>query len=793
MINTTKIAKSNLKVNKSRCILIIITILLSTALLSAVGMTLNNWNEYNKERVEKYYGTQHGAYGKIDEEKLKEIRAHADIEEVGVVNGVGVKTYEDETKIGLAYMDDNSIKFNSKDLIDGKFPTKKDEIVLDDLALEKLGYEKKLGQKIKLDYEDYTKDGITSFEFTLCGITKSTDLSKNKKAYSGIVSKEYMQSTRDMDKEVSNIFITIKNADNMSGEELKIKVKDIGESLEIPKGNIMENEDYINSLKPDMQVIMWGIVIAIIVILSSILVIYNIFYLSIVTKVQEFGKLRAIGATKKQIKAIVLKEGIFLATIAIPLGILVGYIIAEFILGKIFIQASDVNQIPIMIGVIIISFITVFLSLLKPMKVASKVSIVDAVRYNGDETKSKTRKGYESIDIKGLCYANLKRNKKRTYITIISLSLSGIIFIVMASVMNSIDPEKMARQHFPYDIQIHLDGYTFGEEDSPNTEFNMLQTKNPLGKDFREQLLKIDGVKSIESRKSLKLDIKNLNVDYDYDSLTEIKEGELEDLTFYLEEGEIDMEKLKTGEEILITNADMANDLGWKPGDKIDLTFYDGDKKVSKEFKIQAITSGIGSFQIHNDVFEKIAKVDATDEIGIYVDKDKYDEVKAYFENLDDKNDYIISNYIDENIVSYEFSLAMTKAIAYSLVIIVGIIGFINLINSMITSIITRKKELGMLQAIGLTDKQLIKMLNIEALFYTVTMLVSSLVVGGTLGYIAVYVFRKTGGSYAVYTFPIVQIILMAVVVVAAQLLLTYLISKNFNKESLIDRVRYSE
>ena len=75
--------------------------------------------------------------------------------------------------------------------------------------------------------------------------------------------------------------------------------------------------------------------------------------------------------------------------------------------------------------------------------------------------------------------------------------------------------------------------------------------------------------------------------------------------------------------------------------------------------------------------------------------------------------------YIDEQLESYELTIEVTKVIGYSLVIVIGVIGFMNLINSMITSIITRKKELGMLQAIGLTDKQLVKMLNIEAMFYT--------------------------------------------------------------------------
>lgn len=794
MINTTKIAKSNLKQNKSKSTLIIITIILATTLLTAVGLTCADWDFLNKENVRKYSGTQHGVYGKIDEQKLKQIKAHSQIEKVGIINGIGSKDYEDETKIGIGYMDNNASEFNNKIFIDGKLPIKKNEIVLDDLALEKMGYEKKLGQKINLEYEDFTKKGITKSEFILTGITKANEMSKLKKSYSGIVSKDYMESTRDMDKELSSVLVTIKGENKLSGEELISKVEKIGKDLDIPKGSIKVNEDYINTLKPDTQVMMWGSTIAIIVILSSILVIYNIFYLSITSKVQEFGKLRAIGATKKQIKSIVLKEGIFLSTIAIPLGIVLGYVINKFVLVNLFFHGADVKKLPIIIGVMAVSFLTVFISLLKPMKVASKVSIIDAVRYSGDiKTKSKTRKGYKYINIKRLSNANLKRNKKRTYVTIISLSLSGIIFVVMASILNCIDAEKMAKRHFTYDISINLSGYTFGEEDSPNTEFNILQTKNPLGKDFRGELLNMDGVVSLESGNSSKVQVKSFGNEYKYEHLSGIDEKDLEDLEFYLEDGKIDIEKLKSGDEILFTYPELAKEFGIKAGDNITLTLYDGKDEFDKTFKIQAITSGPGIFTIHDDAFKKLFKTDTTDNLGIHVAEGSYDDVKEFIKNLDKSNEYIDARYIDDEIESNNMIIGMTKSIGYSLVIIIGVIGFMNLINSMITSIITRKKELGMLQAIGLTDKQLIKMLNIEAMFYTGTMLLSSLTLGSGLGYIAVYVFRKTGASYASYTFPLIPILTMVLCIVIAQLALTYIISKNFNKESLIDRVRYNE
>ncbi|MDK2564327.1 FtsX-like permease family protein [Romboutsia sedimentorum] len=679
-------------------------------------------------------------------------------------------------------------------IIQGRAPSSRNEIMIDEIGLEKLGYEKKINQKIKIDYEDNTKKGITSSEFIVSGIMETSEMAKVKKMFPGVVSKEYMTSTRDMSKENFNVFFKIKGVDNLSGEEITAKIEKIAKDLEIPKGSVGVNEDYINTLKPDNEVMMWGGIISIVVILSSILVIYNIFYLSIVTKVQEFGKLRAIGATKSQIKSIVLKEGMMLSLIAIPVGIALGYIINEFILGMIFITDASISKLPISIGVALISFITVFISLLKPMKVASKVSIIDAIRYNGEGNCSdKSRKGYENINLKRLSYANLKRNKKRTYVTILSLSLSGIIFIVMASVMNSMDAETMARENFPYDIQIDLAGYTLGDDDSPSTEINILQTKNPLGKDFRNQLLNIDGVTKIENSKELKVETKDYETEYKYHNLSSVNENDLENMQLYLEDGKIDLEKLKSGEEVIISQVEFAKETGVKVGDKITLTIYDGNKKIDKEFKVQAITSAYGTFVIHDDAFEKIVDVDSTNKIGIYVDENKYDEIKAYIKNLDKSNGYIESIYIDEQLKSYELIIDATKVIGYSLVSVIGVIGFMNLINSMISSIITRKKELGMLQAIGLTDKQLVKMLNIEAMFYTGVMLVASLTLGTGLGYIAVQACRKAGMSYAVYTFPIVQASIMIVCVVITQLLLTYLISKNFNKESLIDRVRYSE
>ena len=799
MINITKIAKNNIKYNKSKSILIILTIFLATTLLSSVAMVGLDWTEVNKRNVIQYYGSYHGLYGRVDETKYEKIKSHADIDSTGIINGIGaMKEYEDETKIALAYVDENAFKFNSFKLVDGKLPVNKNEIAIDDMALKKLGYEEKLNQTIEIEYEDYASGEIVIKDFIVTGITKSSESAQVKKSYSIIVSNDYMNSTRDMSKENFNVFFTLKNGDNMYADDMEMMIGEIGESFGIKKVYIAVNENYINLSKPDPSVITSIVVICLVIILSSILVIYNIFYLSIITKVQEFGKLRAIGTTKKQIKKIILKEGMYLSVIAIPLGLVAGYIISEVIAKYLLLSDVSVSKWLTALAIGLISIITVYVSLIKPMKVASKVSIVEAVKYNGESTtKKKTRKGYDYINVSRLTKANLSSNKKRTYVTLLSLTLSGILYIVVSCALSSMDAEKMAKLHSSHDIVIRLDNYTFGDKTSPNTELNILQKKNLLSDEFINELKKINGVKDVEvTSNMIKSEILNLELEedfYDIIGIDESAENDLEDMELYLQDGEIDLEKLKSGEEMILNFSMYADMYDIKVGDILSFELYDGEDIIKKDFKIQAITDGPGVFVIHNNIMDKLVKTNTRHSIGLTIEKNAYNEVKAYVESLVKANENLNGSYIDVEIASSELAIKITKIMGYSLVVLIGVIGFINLINSMITSIITRKKELGMLQAIGLTNKQLVQMLNKEAMFYTSFMLIGSLTIGNIIGYSAVQAMRKSGMSYAVYVLPINQMIIMIVCIVLAQFILTYLISKNFNKESLIDRVRYSE
>ncbi|HDF2336694.1 ABC transporter permease [Clostridioides difficile] len=795
MINTTKIAKSNLKQNKSKSILIIITIILSTLMLSSIGIYIVDAGAYQKENTIKYSGNYQGILANVDEKQADILSNHADVELTGEMNGVGVEKLEDDSNISLAYMNEDALKLNSFEFIKGKLPSKENEIVLDSGALKALGYKNKdLGEKIKISYDDYKSDKKIEKEFIISGILKTSEISEAGKYYYAIISESYMRNTRDMSQEDFNIYVKLNDKSNLSIEQAKEKLDKIANDIGLDTINTAVNENYINALKPDMETIMGGVFVGLVIVLSSILVIYNIFYISIVTKVQEFGKLRAIGATKKQIKNIVFKEGFILAGIAIPIGIILGYVLANIIIKSFMDIDVKSSRLPVILSVVVISFISVVLSLLKPMKVASKVSIVDAVRYTGNKISNKSkRKGYKNINLKRLSHANLERNKKRTYMTLASLILSGTIFITVSTALESFDAEKMAREHFPYDIEVRLSGYEMNSDKNPKDNLNILQMDNPLSKDFFNQIKNMEGIKRIESARSVKIGMEDYDVEFKYDLLQSINENDVKSLNKNIIDGKINLERLQTGDEIVITHVDTAKEMGVKAGDKIRLTLYDGDKKIKKEFRVQAIAMGVPSFGIGKDFIDRTLKYDSTSSLGIYTEEGKYQEIKDSIKKIAKNNGFLETDFIDSRIESNKATISFIKIMGYTLTGIIGVIGFMNLVNTMITSIVTRKKELGMLQAIGLTNKQLVKMLNSEAMYYTSGMMIGSILFGGILGYIAVIFLKKTGLSYATYSLPIVPILLMIVCILIAQFITTYLIGRSFNKESLIDRVRYSE
>lgn len=794
MKTLTNLVKGNLKSSKAKSVLICITIMLTTTLLTSVGIICNNWLKTNKAATIEYSGSFEGIYKRVNKDKLDIIKNNASIDQYGIYKAIGTSQYED-SNLGLIYADNTIKNMANIKFEDGTMPEKENEIAIESGYLNLLNNGAKIGDKIKLSYESLSTGEIKEKEFILSGILQTSDISKAQKSYSAIISKSYFVSEEVDENTKYNVYINIVKPKKLTADEVKESILSIAKNMGIEEYDVRINTDYINASNPDPQVIAGGIVVALIIILSSMLVIYSIFYVSVINKVHEYGKLRAVGATKRQIRKIILREGFILSCISIPLGIAIGYLIGQVVILKALkMDRYGVGgmNIFIAIGVAVITVISVLLSLLKPMKIACNISPVEAMRYDGNDSKQKKRKGYEEINLKKITFANLSRNKKRTVITLLSLSLSGILFIVASTIMNCMNPENMAKDHSLGDITVYLDNYDWNEDGSNN--LYDIQANNPLGKEMCERLENIPGVKKINMEKSAWASIDIGAGEKNLEDIQGFDKEFYDELSEHLVEGEINKEALESGEGLVYTHPSYAKEIGIKVGSTQVITIYDGKDSYKKEFTVLALVDiGGASIRIPESVMDSLIKTDTTIRVGLEVKKDMLKSVEEEIKNITDNDEYLSYGTLEDSIETYKKSMAITSVLIYSLVIIIGVIGLMNLINTMITSIITRKRELGILQAIGLSDKQLVKMLQIEGLFYTVGTLLITLTLGNILGYIAVIIFRNTGASYAIYDYPLTQTIIMIVAITLVQILITYMVTNNFKKDSLVDRIRYSE
>ncbi len=552
------LSKCNLKKNISKSFLIIITIALTTTLLTSVGITCANWLEANTEITIKRAGAYDGLYRGITEEEYNKIKADENVELSSIRTTFGRVKNEDNF-LSIMYLDENTPEMINMKLEEWRFPTEYNEIAIQSGYLENiLNMPAKVGQTIQLEYEINTTKEIIKDEFIITGIIKTEDIHNNTKSYTAVASEDYFNKHKNSDINYT-VCILVNKDEKLSGDEIKYTVEQIGENAGVSKFSVEVNEDYINASNPDPAVIGGGIIIAFIVIISSIIVIYSIFYVSIINKVQEFGKIKAIGATLKQIKLIVLTEGLILSTIAIPIGLILGNIISNTVIIKIMNFAQfNVGKYNIMINiaVFLMVYLTVFISLIKPMNIAGRISPVEAMRYTGEiASDSNERVGNNEINILKLTIANITRFKKRTCITLISLSLSGILFITISAVLNSIDAEKMSRLRMPCDFTLSLKNYTVGDGEGEEDEVSIeeLQSFNPLGSDMQKIISDIPGVNKIETYHGVRGEFYLDDGQKTDIILSGFKESDLEKIQSELIDGEINYESLIKDDVIILS------------------------------------------------------------------------------------------------------------------------------------------------------------------------------------------------------------------------------------------------
>ena len=473
------LAKRNLKSEKRRNIMVIISVVLAAFLISLSGLVGVSLMQTEKKKV---IDTYEATYVQVDEAHIEELKQVPNFARVGEYYMYGKESSTQGFNGFFAYADKETLYMARSQikLADGDLPIEKNEIVVSKEWLSKFSPDCHIGDSVTLDTESF------SGEYTISGILDTTGQEKQN-MYSFLISKEMLEQCKKYEPDGFFAYVHLKNVDQLDGELIKSYVQKIKEELQIP--GVGFQDAYFRYIDGDisMENVLLLMAFAGIVLVGGCVVIQSIFRISIIDKIKSYGQLRTIGATKKQIMRIVKKEGHSLGWKGLSIGILLGLGVTLLLFPRGF---SLLGYLLVIGCTVLICWTMICLSIRKPVKLSANISPVEAVRFTSPQKKIKNRTKRKKISPCSLGMLNFRRDWKKTVSIVFSLSLGGILLLAVSSLLILQSPEKLARQYFKNgDYKIYMDSY--------KEHIDLLKQGNPLNKKLKQEILDIDGVEEI--------------------------------------------------------------------------------------------------------------------------------------------------------------------------------------------------------------------------------------------------------------------------------------------------------
>ena len=787
-------------------------ICLTTMLLVIISTVGNGVIHLQKSQAAGSYGSNYGLFVSADGSQLKEVNRRAEIDATGTMCTEGI--IKGNEKGGFVCMDETARKmlpYNKEyELKEGKYPEKMQEIAAGRAFFSEMGYDDvKVGDTVTLDYRAGMQSEYKPEEFVVSGILYDRDEYTIEASYVAFGSQEfYDEHVAENDRQY-NIYFTLNDSANVSMNNIDSVIKQIAAACGIEEKNVIVNDLYLQwVLQPSYETIAVCGVLILAIVLFSVVVIYNIFQVGIANKIHEYGKIKALGATKKQMKQLIFREGIFLTFFSIPVGLLFGFLIAKCGFNWLVEQGNLVStgtgsmgvqnqQVPlfsltIMLICIFVSFLTVVLALRKPMKIVSRISPIEATRYlDGSKTqKQGRRKGRKDVTVFSMAMANVTGNPKRTIATILTMGLSCVLFVIISNYVGNIDTEHEARiaiNHGQFELQ--LDYSQNYDEAYPENNLDTILQNNPLDDSLIKEIKSIPGVTDVLTREIVSADLNGTKF-----PVAIVNQEDFEMMRGDGDIGSMDYaQAVKNGDVFFGWSMWMEAD-GYSAGAPITFNFDNGSGTYTYHGKIAGSFVSADTYLVIPEEIYRSMNPRGTAYGYLWVDCDKKDvaSVEQSLNTLISNTSHIKMDTYHAQLQSAEYASRMMKLGCYLFMAIVGLIGFMNLANTMIINITTKKQEYGVLQAVGMTNKQLNLSLQIQGLIFTVGTICVALAAGLPLGY-ALFSYAKHNGIFGmnVYHVPLIPILVMILLVGILQIVLSCVLSSNLKKETLVERIRY--
>ena len=835
----------NLRLNKKRTIVTIIGIILSTALMVGIGLLFSSFQDLMIRDTIGYNGKYEANYGDVDLNKLNNIKDKDFTYFYEKPIGFSKIESSNEYKPYMYITSVNKEYFDELKLIEGSFPKNENEAVISNHVITNGGLNYKVGDIVTFKYgkrniegngtlansefvdgEFLTNEGTHTYK--IVGIVERS----NFENYSAC---GYTAFTLDVNNDKGSVNLYV-----MFNKNTKI----IKQSEELAKRLNYDNDINYNSTLLALygestygnvmttMVSMMMIMLALVSI-GCIIVIYNSFAISVMERKKEFGLLSSIGATKRQLSHTVFFEAVFVGVIGIILGILGAYIgigcvvlvinnlIGDMLEYKLYLVTNPLFIIIPVIFMIIVIGASAFI----PSRRASKVSPIEAIRQNDDikinKKKIRTSKLVNKLfGIEGeIALKNIKRNKKKYRVTIVSLFISIVLFISFSSYMNyTLNTASSVMGEVPYDYQISYFG------DDPNNDKEALDKINEI-------------VKSSDVKEYVSYSVSNLSIigNYTYsdeyldfyksaygdDGIKALNNLKYQYISIYiLDDNSYNKYKKLIGidnDSVILLNKFKGVSYGNNKRVNYDIPVinngninikicnFDNDEDVDTT---KYCNKNIDNIFVTNKSFDLIEEFSYMDDFKLIVNKKLYDSISdssthyTQFNIISDNTNNIdkltkeLDKYSNVNYTNIKEAMKqannlilVVKILMYGFISLVTLIGVTSVFNTISTSMALRKREFAVLRSIGLTNRGFNKILFFESLFFGMKSLIFAIPV--SIG-ITVLIHYALADMVSISTIIIPwKYIIISIVSVFVIVLLTMMYSTSkIKKHNIIEQIR---
>ncbi|POP34183.1 ABC transporter permease [Lactonifactor longoviformis] len=833
------------RANRARNIVAVIAVALTTLMFTTLFVLAQSMQKNMIEMTFRQTGYDaQASFKNITEEQAERIAAHPDVEELGqsIVLGLAENKSLAGKQVEIRWGNDSYASHSFALPTTGSMPQTADEIALDTLTLDRLGIPHEIGADVTLEWrKDLSQEEKTNGSFTLCGYWEGNESSYASMAWvSRSFADEMTAGQTPSEDQILGLHMAQVSLPSDSNIEASMdKILADTQLSQLEYGVNLAYSPEMNATAVQESIPMYlGMIL---VFVAGYLIIYNIFQISVAADIQFYGKLKTLGTTTKQIRRILYGQANRLCLIGIPAGLvfgfLLGMVLVPVLMGTFGGSAVTSAHPAIFLGSALFAWATVLISCLRPARLAGKVSPMEALRYNDSDSKSKkkTKKGRKGASLTGMAWANLGRNKKRTVTVICSLTLGLVLLSCFYAKNASFDMEK------------YLSGQTIADfELADISHEDAVNGYNPQGNTLNNELTAdveaLEGLEALGHMYSHQLSwemdaqtIENLNAFYTQDMLDDwstydptgpkalkaaIADKRADTVIYgldgipldtitqsqYLYSGTYDAETFATGNYVLAIGP--AIDESEKEKYKVYPTPSVGDSIIIEEknytvmgivYPLNSVDSGAMengggsgfslSFILHSDAFCRQWPDNTLRKLFFNIEDSHLNDARKvlneYTKNMDASLPVTSRQTMIEQ---YQAETRASAVMGNAISLVIALVGILNFINSMVTAIVSRKKEFAMIQSVGMTKRQLCRMLIYEGLYYAViTIGVSFLVSAFAVG---IGVRAMVEGGYSTFRFTLLPLGICIPVLLGFAVLVPLLCFRNLEKQSIVERLR---